>query len=87
MAYTYFIEWQKRRLPHARILILLANQIPPRFIDNFISAEIPNVHADRRLHEIAVRHMVHGPCGILNRGSPCMNNNICTKKYPRKFNK
>lgn len=83
IAYTYSIEWQKRGLPHAHILIWLENKIQPRYIDNYISAEIPNPNIDQLLHNIVVQQMIHGPCGHLNPNSPCMQNNSCTKKYPR----
>lgn len=30
--------------------------------------------------------MMHGPCGLANKKSPCMNNkDRCTKFYPKKF--
>ncbi|XP_050065970.1 uncharacterized protein LOC126555048 [Aphis gossypii] len=29
--------------------------------------------------------MVHGPCGQLNRSSPCMLDNSCSKKYPKEY--
>ena len=40
--WMYSIEWQKRGLPHAHILIWLIEKIRPNEIDNVISAEIPN---------------------------------------------
>lgn len=29
--------------------------------------------------------MLHGPCGQLNKNSPCMRDGRCTKNYPRPF--
>ncbi|XP_067936872.1 uncharacterized protein [Watersipora subatra] len=40
--HMYTIEWQKRGLPHAHILIWLCDRIRPEQVDCVISAEIPN---------------------------------------------
>jgi len=44
--WMYSIEWQKRGLPHAHILIWLIEKITPHQIDQIISAEIPDVDID-----------------------------------------
>ena len=42
--WMYSVEWQKRGLPHAHILIWLVEKIRPNEVDDeVISAEIPNV--------------------------------------------
>ncbi|KIH67100.1 hypothetical protein ANCDUO_02572, partial [Ancylostoma duodenale] len=79
------IEWQKRGLPHAHILVWLKDKIHPTQIDSIISAEIPNPDQDPGLYEIITKNMIHGPCGPLNPNSPCMKDRKCTKKYPREF--
>ncbi|XP_031634678.1 uncharacterized protein LOC116347980 [Contarinia nasturtii] len=83
--WMYTIEWQKRGLPHAHILIWLKNQLSPIQIDDIISAEIPDPKEDPKLFEIVCRHMIHGPCGSLNVHSPCMKDGKCTKRYPREM--
>ncbi|XP_058746518.1 uncharacterized protein LOC131619442 [Vicia villosa] len=88
LAYMYTIEFQKRGLPHAHILIFLhpSNKYPgPEDIDKIISAEVPDPETHPRLYNLVKAHMVHGPCGLANVKSSCMKDNKCTKFYPKKF--
>ncbi|CAN6838741.1 unnamed protein product [Brassica oleracea] len=55
-------------------------------VDEIISAELPNKKQDPEAYNLVTKHMIHGPCGVINPKSPCMENNVCTKKYPRPYN-
>ncbi|XP_044597583.1 uncharacterized protein LOC123274158 [Cotesia glomerata] len=83
--WLYSIEWQKRALPHAHILVWLIDKIRPEDIDNIISAEIPDPSSDQLLFDIVTANMVHGSCGTFNRSSPCMSDEKCTKNFPKDF--
>ncbi|XP_058775274.1 uncharacterized protein LOC131649531 [Vicia villosa] len=88
LAYMYTIEFQKRGLPHAHILIFLhpSNKYPgPEDIDKIINAEVPDPETHPRLYSLVKAHMVHGPCGLANPLSPCTKDGRCTKFYPKKF--
>lgn len=89
VAHVYVVEFQKRGLPHAHILIVLseadkfysANQV-----DDLIWAEIPDEQSNKRLYDLVSQHMVHGPCGVINPNAICMEDNKCCKRYPKEFN-
>jgi hypothetical protein len=84
----YTIEFQKRGLPHAHILVFLhptCKYPRPQDIDRIISAEIPDKDTQPELYNLVKTHMMHGPCGIGHTDCPCMSNGRCSKWYPKKF--
>ena len=92
-AYIYVIEFRKRGLPHAHILMMLhaADVIHTvEQIDQAVSAEIPDKDTDPELWDTVTTCMLHGPCGIENRSAPCMVDGrgidgSCSKRYPKNF--
>ena len=88
IAYTYVIEFQKRGLPHAHILIWIHNDDKVRNgddVDKHVSAEIPDKNLYPKLYSIIKKCMIHGPCGDQNPGSPCMESKVYTKKFPKDY--
>src|SRR5438045_5259267 len=82
-AHVYVIEFQKRGLPHAHILLILDEDhkiISVEDIDRCISAELPNPDTDPTLFRIVKQNMIHS-C-IPQRCGPIVNNK-CKKRYPR----
>ena len=91
VAFLWVIEFQKRGLPHAHILVILAEDDRPsddNDIDNIISAQLPpdpelypvnskEREQATRLQDIVLKNMVHGPCGEFNKSSPCMQQMDC----------
>lgn len=83
------VEWQKRNLPHAHVLLVLhpdAKPQEPKDYDKLSCAEIPSKESNRELHELVITHMVHGPCGVLNTNCVCMKDGKCQKRFPKPFN-
>ena len=88
IAHMYVIEFQKRGLPHAHILLILQDSDKPRtpeHVDTIISAEIPDKTQFPELYETIVNCMLHGPCGPLSKDASCMNNGKCSKGYPKDY--
>jgi hypothetical protein len=91
-AHTATIEWQKRGLTHAHILLIMEDEDKPKTpekIDSVVSAEIPDSTINPKLFEIVTTNNIHGPCGLINTSSPCMEGSghqrHCTKSFPKPF--
>lgn len=88
VGYVSVIEFQKRGLPHAHILLILANKHKPAELvdyDKLICAELLDKELFPKLYDIICRCNVHGLCGYYNPNSPCMIDGKCRFKYPRRF--
>ena len=84
----HVIEFQKRGLPHAHILLTLASEDRPTCtedIDRIICAELPDEDTDLLTFETVTRHMIHGLCGTDISYTPCMDGDTCTKHYLKSF--
>jgi hypothetical protein len=99
LAHLWVVEFQKRGLPHVHIIIFLAEEDRPRTaekVDGIVTAELPPNPSERgitqeekvrrkRLWDIVVTNMIHGPCGQLDKDAQCMEDGKCTKKFPKHF--
>lgn len=77
------IEFQKRGLPHAHLLIFLADGYKlntPERVDLAVSAEIPDPTSNPNLHKNVMAFMIHKPC---TSNSPCMEQGSCKRNFPR----
>ncbi|KAL4330702.1 hypothetical protein AHAS_Ahas13G0426500 [Arachis hypogaea] len=84
----YTIEFQKRGLPHAHMLLWLngkSNLQSVEILDEFICAELPNPQKFPSLYNVVTKYMIHGPCGRLRPSFPCMKDGKCSKFYPKRF--
>lgn len=87
-AQVHVIEFQKRGLPHAHMLIILKPDYKitsPDQFDKFVCAELPDKDRYPHLYELVVQHMIHGPCGALKKNNACMVNGKCKYRYPRSY--
>ena len=83
------VEFQKRGLPYCHMLLHFQDEFKLRDaddIDALISAQIPDKEKEPDLYDIIKSSMIHGPCGHLNKSSPCMVDGSCSKDYPKAFN-
>ncbi|XP_057432736.1 uncharacterized protein LOC130725533 [Lotus japonicus] len=84
----YTIEFQKRGLPHAHILLWLKDghkMVTCADIDKHISAELPDPALFPKLSKAVSRYMMHGPCGLLMRYRGHINVEYCNKSNSIKY--
>lgn len=80
------VDYQKRGLPHAHILVILRPEDRPTCaeeVDRSVSAGLPNKETHAELYETVMSSMLHGPCGREHPNFPCMKNGKCSKKFPK----
>ncbi|XP_077222125.1 uncharacterized protein LOC143855968 [Tasmannia lanceolata] len=88
VAHVHVIEFQKRGLPYAHMLLVMQKEsklLNPDEYDNIVCPELPDENNEPLLFERVAKHMMHGPCGNLRTSSPCMVNDGCKFHYPRAF--
>ncbi|GKA24180.1 helicase [Tanacetum coccineum] len=87
-AVVYVIEFQKRGLPHAHILLWLEERFKcttPDEINDIISVELPYPTEDPDGYKVVSEFMLHGPCGKDAKYAPCTTEGKCSKHYPKVF--
>jgi hypothetical protein len=88
IAKIYVVEFQKRGLSHAHILIFFTEDCKPHTVedvDRMINAKLPNSETNKLAHETVARCTMHGPCGAAFPNALCMEEGKCKKQYPCKF--
>ncbi len=88
IAKFWVIEFQKRGLPHAHILLILDEALKLRTAedyDSMVSTEIPDPIRHPEAYETITSCMVHGPCGPDFLNAQCMEHGKCKKRYSRSF--
>lgn len=86
---VYSVEFQKRGLPDAHILIIIKDAYKIRDgddTDKIVSPELPNQAENPKLYDLVTSHMMHGPCGDSNPACPCMKDGVCSEKFPKDYN-
>ncbi|KIH64075.1 Ulp1 protease family, catalytic domain protein [Ancylostoma duodenale] len=89
------VEFQKRGMPHAHILVTLADKFTTaEEVDRCISATTPpfpvkgekDYNSKKRLHEYVSKFMIHGPCaGREDLACRQRNPKLCEKRFPKQF--
>lgn len=82
VGHMHVIEYQKRGLPHAHLLVILHEDdklVTPDDVDAVICAELPDREAEPELFETISALGLHSPCGTDRPTAPCMKDGNCDK--------
>jgi hypothetical protein len=81
VSHIQVIEFQKRGLPHAHLLLRLATEDIPTVdhFDKYVCAEIPNPDTHPRLYSNVTSNMLHGPCDVRCKSET----GECNKHFPK----
>ena len=74
----------RREVYHMNIFLLIMENgsklSGPDDFDKYISAEFPDEKKYPELHRLVCKHMIHRPCGVLNKNCRCMVDGACRFK-------
>ncbi|XP_026435506.1 uncharacterized protein LOC113333209 [Papaver somniferum] len=87
VSHVHVIEFQKRGLPHAHILIILHEKDKLRTPDDYdrvVRAEIHDEKVEPELYASVLKHMIHMPCALYV-DSVCKKDGKCKKRFPKEF--
>ena len=93
---VWTIEYQKRGLSHMHCLLFLSrddNFVERAQVDEVVLAQLPNEELDPNgsLAELVKKHMIHGPCSVIDQECVCMKDKndgygrLCQANYPKPF--
>ncbi|CAN0874973.1 ATP-dependent DNA helicase PIF1 [Linum grandiflorum] len=88
VASMHTVEFQKRGLPHVHIIVWLSDNYKPKtpdMVDKILSAELPNPSLDPIGYDAVTKFMLHRPCGQSRPSSPCMQDERCSKFFPKPY--
>ena len=89
VAYCFVIEFQKRGLPHAHILLIMREEDrihTIKDIDSVIQAFVPDKGADKKLYELVLQYIVYNRCtSNPNNIYYSKEKNCCSKSFPKDF--
>ena len=88
VAHAYVIEFQKRGLPHAHILLIVRPEDrleTAAEVNDCVWARIPEPRDDPELYDLVIKHMLHGRCDDGSHSHPCLDSRThkCSKHFPK----